>query len=274
MLTIRALLRITAAAAALTLSSGHETVVRNSLFRRLPNLWPPSLPGHSPRVAEQPAVHAERNILTFGDSLTAGFVRPRAPSYPPGKFLQDLLSAEDQSHPMCGAVVRAEGVVGESTASMAGRLEKLLTQQGTPPPDVVVLLGGTNDLWRCDEDFIMKNLEACYDVVARRSPQAVLGMVSLPKFAPDVLALVSNFQPNFSDRLEATREAVNERLEKAVKDRSPNAFMVSLDECCPVDDEVSSCGDGIHFSKAGYRLFGGAIHQSLTLHYLTATNEQ
>ena len=82
------------------------------------------------------------NIVAFGDSLTHGLVvspRRELSSHPYTIELTSLLS----KHKYSNVSVIESGVSGEKTSSMLKRLVDVLS---TYKPQVVLILGGTNDL--------------------------------------------------------------------------------------------------------------------------------
>ena len=125
--------------------------------------------------AVQPA-----KILTFGDSLTAGLISGTTTEYVPyGIALSAALRDEVGATP----TVLARGIVLESSHAMPARLESVLLQDG--PFDCVLVLGGSNDLWRGDAEKIWSSLQLCHASV--RAAGATLGLVTLPPFEPPVM---------------------------------------------------------------------------------------
>jgi acyl-CoA thioesterase-1 len=96
-------------------------------------------------------------IVTFGDSLTAGYQsvtreNPTGEATPYGRFLQEFLGSS--------AKVAVRGVNGEMTGEMLLRLERDVVALR---PDYAVILGGTNDLgWGVPPDEVAQNLVTVY----------------------------------------------------------------------------------------------------------------
>ena len=90
-------------------------------------------------------------ILTFGDSLTAGFTSPSAPRTPYASILSSRIGFEAVS----------SGVVAESVHRMPERLAREL---GESSYNSVVILGGSNDLWKGDADAICATLLELYGI--------------------------------------------------------------------------------------------------------------
>ena len=111
-----------------------------------------------------------KNILFFGDSLTAGYGLPAADSFPAG--IQQKLDA-------AGLAYRAfnYGVSGETSAGGRQRLASVLARQA---PDVFVLALGANDGLRgIPVRETIANLRYILHEVRRQFPQAQLVLAGL-----------------------------------------------------------------------------------------------
>ena len=111
-----------------------------------------------------------KNILFFGDSLTAGYGLPAADSFP--ARIQQRLDA-------AGLPYRAlnYGVSGETSAGGRQRLASVLARQA---PDVFVLALGANDGLRgIPVRETVANLKAILAEVRRQFPQAQLVLAGL-----------------------------------------------------------------------------------------------
>lgn len=85
-------------------------------------------------------------LLGFGDSLTAGFVRPGDRLVPPMERAVQLLSESGTA-----ATYLVEGKVGGSTFDFPQRLASIPDRDAF---DAIVILGGTNDLWRLVRSYL------------------------------------------------------------------------------------------------------------------------
>lgn len=123
------------------------------------------------------AAAAERTIVFYGDSLTAGYGLDPDEAYP--ALIQRKLTE-------AGLPWRAvnAGVSGETTSGGLRRLDWILRQ----PVDVFVLaLGGNDGLRGVAPDLTRRNLQAMVDRVRARYPQAVVviaGMQMPPSMGP------------------------------------------------------------------------------------------
>ena len=92
-------------------------------------------------------------VLTFGDSLTCGLVdRNRYAPY--ADVLREQLGASL-------TMVESEGIVMESAHAMPQRLTRVLASRDAY--DAIIVLGGSNDLWKGDADAICDSLAELHD---------------------------------------------------------------------------------------------------------------
>lgn len=135
------------------------------------------------------AKRAQKTILFFGNSLTAGYGLDPAESFP-ALIQQKLDSMQAPYH-----VVNA-GVSGETSSGGAGRVDWILRQ----PVDIFVLELGANDGLRgIPLAETKKNLQAIIDKVKAKYPQATLLLAGM-QVPPNMGADYSNgFRAVFSD---------------------------------------------------------------------------
>jgi acyl-CoA thioesterase-1 len=123
-----------------------------------------------------------KNILFFGDSLTAGYglLNVSLESLP--ALIQAKINAEGLPYHVINA-----GVSGETSAGGLGRIDLLLTR----PVDIFVLELGANDILRnIPPQTTASNLQAIVRKVKAKHPQAelvLLGM-QLPQWVPGAFA--------------------------------------------------------------------------------------
>lgn len=136
----------------------------------------PATPVTSPVAG--PAIH----ILAFGDSLFAGYGVGKANSYP--AQLEAALRAEGRNVRIANA-----GISGDTTAAGRQRLAFTLDAQ-KPPPDLVLLELGANDMLRALPPAQTRaNLAAMLDELqARGIPVLLMGMRAPPNFGPEYQA--------------------------------------------------------------------------------------
>jgi acyl-CoA thioesterase-1 len=126
-----------------------------------------------------PALAAERLVLAFGDSLTAGYGLKPAEAFP--AQLERALRRE-------GIAVRVHnaGVSGDTSAAGRARLGWVLNGLRAKP-DLVILELGANDMLRGLKPAETRaNLEAMLvELKRRRVPVLLAGMLAAPNMGPD-----------------------------------------------------------------------------------------
>lgn len=126
-------------------------------------------------VQASPVQAAEKTILAFGDSLTAGLGLPKEEAFP--AQLEKKLRAEGYNIRVINA-----GVSGETTAGGLRRLDWSLEEN----PDFVILALGANDMLRgLDPNEAKKNLDAMLKILQERKiPVLLAGMKSFMNLGP------------------------------------------------------------------------------------------
>ena len=134
------------------------------------------------RPADAGNAPAQRVILFFGDSITAGYglSDPAAESYP--ALIQKQLQAQGWNS---FSIVNA-GVSGDTSAGGLRRIDWLLRQR---PVDIFVLELGANDGLRgVPTEETRRNLQAILDKVKAKNPDVrliIAGMMLPPSFGPE-----------------------------------------------------------------------------------------
>ena len=123
-----------------------------------------------------------KNILFFGNSLTAGYGLEDLSDAFPG-LIQDKIDDKGLEYTVINA-----GLSGETTATGKNRVEWLLRQ----PVDIFVLELGANDGLRgIDTEETRRNLQAIIDIVKSKYPEVkivLMGMMVPPNMGPDYSA--------------------------------------------------------------------------------------
>lgn len=121
---------------------------------------------------------SKKNIMFFGDSLTAGYGLDEEESYP--SLIQNRIDSLGLSYQVINA-----GLSGETTTGGLGRIDWVLQQ----PIDVFVLALGSNDMLRgLDLSLSKDNLRKILDKVREHSPSAKIilaGMLAPPNMGED-----------------------------------------------------------------------------------------
>jgi acyl-CoA thioesterase-1 len=142
-----------------------------------------------------PASAAQKVILAFGDSLTAGYGLPAAEGFT--AQLERALVARGLD-----VVVQNAGVSGDTTAGGRARLAWTL---GDRKPDLVLLELGANDALRgLDPDAMRRNLDAMLAELKRREvPVLLAGMQAPRNLGPEYRAAYDKVFAELADEYEA-----------------------------------------------------------------------
>jgi lysophospholipase L1-like esterase len=176
-----------------------------------------------------------KKLIAFGDSLTAGYQTGIETPYT--DYMKPLLGNE--------WVLENMGINGELTSQMLERFERDVIRH---KPDVVVILGGTNDIgWGIETQTIIKNLKTMIQ-------QALdAGITPIPCAIPSLIGFNKLIQP---------RQEVNTAIAQFAKERKihfVDLFSATTDEKNWLDQKYSS--DGLHLNTQGYKLMAQTIYQ-------------
>lgn len=198
-------------------------------------------------------------VLCFGDSLTEGLVSFN--SYTP---YSDQL--EWRLHDAFGtggklpAIINA-GLSGESARDMVSRLQRLLrpceddddVRLFDESPDVVLILGGTNDLSRLHPKQITELLLSLHMIAHRAG--AITGVLTIPES-------LNSFSKE--EAFKEVREEVNDALREFAKGNADKAVLVDVAAAFPQDEEHADLWskDGTHLSAKGYEALGDLLAEA------------
>ncbi len=180
-----------------------------------------------------------KKLIAFGDSITAGYQADIETPYT--DYLEPLMGDE--------WVFVNMGINGELTSQMLKRFERDVIRH---KPDVVVILGGTNDIgWGIESQSIIKNLKS----MVQQALDA--GITPIPCAIPSLIGF---------DELILPRQEVNAAIAQFAKEKEihfVDLFTVTADEKNWLDQKYSS--DGLHLNTQGYKLMAETIYeQALT----------
>jgi acyl-CoA thioesterase-1 len=175
---------------------------------------------------------AQKNILMFGDSITAGYGLSEEQAYP--ALIQEKIDSLGLDHNVINA-----GLSGETTAGGARRVDWILQQE----VDVFLLgLGGNDGLRGIDPSNTKKNLMTIIEKVREKDPAIdiiLAGMEAPPNLGPQY---TSEFRSVFS-------EVANEK---------DVTFMPFLLEDVAGIEELNQ-PDGIHPTAEGQQIIANHI---------------
>jgi acyl-CoA thioesterase I len=141
-----------------------------------------------------PAQAAEKLILAFGDSLTAGYELPQADSYP--SQLQAALRGQ-------GVAVRIHnaGVSGDTSSGGRARLPWVIASLKTPPDLVILCLGANDSLRGVDPKLTRINMDAMMAELKKRKIRVLLaGMLAPPNMGKDYANHYNGIFPQLAKR--------------------------------------------------------------------------
>ena len=202
------------------------------------------------KMAARPVVR----ILAFGDSLTEGWCDFGTKFHPYTRNLQTLIQSLSKSVDVVNM-----GVSGETTAQMSERLPLVLNKHG--PFDLVIILGGTNDLGLSlnkDGEPLFRRLSSLHELARRYSPLSVA--VTIPETGYEAM-----------DRFTALREKrlqVNALLKEYVQDCGSKIILSDLAAKLPREslsreDCTKFWADDLHLTPAGYDRMGEIIFEDI-----------
>lgn len=184
-------------------------------------------------------------IICFGDSLTYGwlpsFVEDDTPT-PYANVLKEKVPSWE--------IIEA-GCPGETARHMIERLPKVLDEH---PADMIIILGGTNDLGKANEtgDTIFESLKTLHKMARERKMWVV--MLSIPRHG-----LESEHRYNY---IRQRRLEVNTKLFAFAAGEEDTTFIDFATRMKPYyDPEYWS--DWLHFTPKGYEYMGEIILEGL-----------
>lgn len=139
----------------------------------------------------------KRNILFFGNSLTAGLGLPEEEAYP--SLIQDRIDSLGLDYNVINA-----GLSGETSSGGLERIDWVLNQ----PVAIFLLELGANDMLRgLDVQSTKENLNQILKKVRTTYPDTkiiVAGMQAAPNMGPDYIRNFNNIYPDLASSFEAS----------------------------------------------------------------------
>ncbi|HEX7781404.1 MAG TPA: arylesterase [Sphingobium sp.] len=130
-------------------------------------------------LSAAPAMAADKMILAFGDSLTAGYGLKPAEAFP--AQLEAALRRDK-----IAVRVQNAGVSGDTTAQARARLDWVLRSMKQRPDLIIVQLGGNDMLRGIDPAQTRANLSAILtELKKRKMPVLLAGMLAAPNLGSD-----------------------------------------------------------------------------------------
>jgi len=186
-------------------------------------------------------------ILCFGASMTEGYTSDGNGYFPYGFALQDMLGTEEYE-------VTVSGNSGETTGDLLKRLSSVLS---FGPFDVVIVLGGTNDVgMELPLNESERHLRGITKLIQHHKATAVL--LSIPPCGRSLFMAEGPF-------LVPRQKDLNARIKQICIDESAvfvDLFTHVADAACRLPDDLSD-EDGLHLSRRGYVKLAKAVHDTL-----------
>ncbi|MDZ7755236.1 arylesterase [Rhodohalobacter sp.] len=178
----------------------------------------------------------EKQILIFGDSITAGFGLEEENAFP--AFIQQKIDSLGMNYNVVNA-----GLSGETSAGGLRRIDWVLQQN----VDVFVLeLGGNDGLRGIDPENTKQNLQGIIDKVEEKYPDAEIILTGME--AP----------PNMGEQYTSRFRSVFFEL----AEENDVIFMPFVLEGVAGDPELNQ-GDGIHPTEEGHRVIAENLWEYL-----------
>ncbi len=184
----------------------------------------------------------QKKLVAFGDSLTFGMVGGRRF----GLFTEEAPYTEYLA-PLLGKnwILLNKGVNGDLTSQMLKRFNNDVISQ---KPDIVVILGGTNDIGLgIDTKTVISNLK----IMIQKALDA--GITPVTCAIPSLVGFYGFIAP---------REEVNKAISLFAKEKGlqyVDLFRGTADTNKQLSEKYSS--DGLHFNKEGYKLMAKLIYE-------------
>ena len=203
----------------------------------------------------------KRVIVAFGDSLTEGlFDWPKSRQFHPYTIkLQERINEQvNKSKTKLEIIVKNYGVSGERLANtMKTRLQAVVAKTR---PDLVIILGGTNDLLDMDKggedvmDRILNDLQTLHLFCQYKGIKTVA--LSIPETSFDV------WKPD--GNMSRIRKKLNRDFRDFVKESLRESVYVDIANEIPRKGNADLWDDGVHLSPKGYDRVGEMIFHGIT----------
>ena len=220
-----------------------------------------------PRVSSQSSKTLFR-ILAFGDSLTTGNTggeEDKAMDKPYTIRLSKLLV---EKHPNLEFKVDNKGIYGELVCGeMTSRLPRVLKECG--PYDIVIILGGTNDIIEPEQDLVdtlfegIKSLHS--EVKGHRAKCIALTIPETDIYFKDLGKKDLSWVKEEGEKI---RLKVNEKLRQSIFPGDDEIVLCDLaikfpQQSLSAEDLDKIWSDGLHFSEEGYKKMAEIIYEDI-----------
>ena len=224
-------------------------------------------------MADEPSVSSQSSkalfrILAFGDSLTTGNTggeEDKAMNKPYTIRLSKLLV---EKHPNLEFKVDNKGIYGELVCGeMTSRLPKVLKECG--PYDIVIILGGTNDIIEPKQDFVdtlFEGIKSLHSVVKGHRAKCIA--LTIPETDIYFKDLGKKDQSWVKEEGEQIRLKVNKKLRQSICPGDHEVVLCDLamkfpQQSLSAEDLDKFWSDGLHFTEEGYKKMAEIIYEDM-----------
>lgn len=213
-------------------------------------------------------------ILAFGDSLTTGNIGGELNEALDKPYTICLSKLLRENHPNIAFDVNNKGIYGELVCGqMTERLPKVLMEYG--PYDLVIILGGTNDIIEAKkdlEDTLFEGIKSLHSAVIGQAGQGAKCIaLTIPETDVYFKDMGKRGLSWVKEEGENIRLVVNYKLRKYVKfvnKCDSKVILCDLAEKFP-QQSLSSVdlekfwSDGLHFTEEGYNKMAQIIYDDM-----------
>lgn len=209
-------------------------------------------------------------ILAFGDSLTTGNTGGELNEAMDKPYTIHLSKLLRDNHPDYAFKVDNRGIYGELVCGeMTERLPRVLHESG--PYDLVIILGGTNDIIEAKkglEDSLFEGITNLHAAVVSHGAKVIV--LTIPETDLYFKDLRENGFCWVKEEGENIRLLVNEKLRESIGRNEENVhitlcdFAVKFPQQSLCDKDLQELwSDGLHFTEKGYSKMAEIIYEDM-----------
>ena len=204
-------------------------------------------------------------ILAFGDSLTTGNIGGELNEALDKPYTIRLAKLLRENHPHSSFEVDNKAIYGELVCGqMTERLPKVLKEYG--PYDVVIILGGTNDIIEPKEgleDTLFEGIKRLHGEVTGQGAKCIA--LTIPETDVYFKDLGKKGLSWVKEEGEKIRLIVNEKLRRSVKEYGEDVRLCDFAKKFPQqslseENLKKFWSDGLHFTEEGCNIMAEIIY--------------
>ena len=235
------------------------------------------------------------NILTFGDSLTAGWYEHGSKYHPYSIELEHLIDLKFKQEKINKHVeINQKGRSGERTEHMRGRLSQILHTNTNDIFNIICILGGTNDLseYKSKQAIeIFNNLKYLYEMSIESNPNIQLVVISIPQsgvvvpqymeLRTQVNILIQDYVNKYNQKIDSNASTtINSNITTTTTTDTTSTtnttttsikpmIYVDIEHLLPYNNintntmDTTHWDDTLHMTPTGYDLFGRIVYEHI-----------